>query len=255
LFIYKYTGRGDFCWGRTGEGEGSNQVAEINVDGSGNVYVGGTFEGKAEFDKKFITSLNTRDVFLVKYNTEGVIQWIKKGGSSTGENNLNAIALDSAGNIFITGSFAGTAWFDKKQLKSKGSDDLFLVKYSREGNVVWALQSGGKGNEHAQAMETGPDRTVFIAGNFNTSFSFGPSQINSTGDWDIFVLKYSSDGKMIRGAQIGGRGYDKAIGIALSGKGNIMVSGYFSDDIRVGKTLLMNPDEKGCSFIAELCDL
>jgi len=255
VFIYKYSGKGDFCWGRIGEGEGSNQVAEINVDRLCNVYVGGTFEGKAEFDKNFITSTNTKDVFLVKYNTEGVIQWLKKGGSAIGENNLSAIAVDSAENIFVTGSFAGIAWFDKKQMKSKGSDDLFLVKYSKEGNVLWAVQSGGKGNEHAQSMEVDSKGDILVAGNFTASFTFGPSDISSTGDWDIFILKYSPDGKMLGGAQIGGNGYDKAMGIALSGQGNIFLAGYFGDEIKVGNTLLKSPGKKGCSFIASLKDL
>ena len=255
VFIYKYTSTGDFLWGRTGEGEGSNQVAEINVDHSGNVYMGGTFEGKAGFDKKFIVSVGNKDVFLVKYNTDGVIQWLKRGGSAIGEDKLSSIAVDSSENIFISGSFSGTASFDKKQLKSKGSDDLFLVKYSKEGNVLWAVQSGGKGNEHSQAMELDHAGNIYIAGNFNSSFTFGSSKINSIGDWDVFVLKYAPDGKLLTGTQIGGKGYDKATGIALGRNGSLWLTGYFVHEVSFGKIILKSQDDKGAVFFALLKDL
>lgn len=131
-------------WARTGVSSGSSEVSEINVDNNGNVFVAGTFEGTAEFDKKFIISENHKEVFLAKYSSQGIIQWLKKGGSTTDGTTLSAIATDSVGNIFITGSFSGTAYFGKNQLKSKGSKDIFVVKFSNQGEEIWAVQTGEK---------------------------------------------------------------------------------------------------------------
>jgi len=252
IFVYKYTGSGDFCWGHIGKGEGTNQVAEVNVDPSGNVYIAGTFEGMAEFDKHFITSLDTKDVFLAKYNPDGIIEWLRSGGSAVGDDQLNAIAVDSAGDIVIAGSFSGTAFFNKKELVSKGSDDIFVVKYDKDGNVIWAAQSGGKGNEHSRSLEVAKNGNIYVAGEFNYSFTFNQSNIRNTGDWDVFVLEFSSDGKMMGGTQAGGLGYDKANGIAVDDSGNIYLLGYFIQQISFGNLQLSTPNQSGCAFLAKL---
>ena len=242
---------GDLCWGRIGKGEGTSHVAEINADKSGDVFVAGTFEGKAGFDKKFIESLGTNDIFLAKYSTDGEIQWLKKGGSAVGEDKLNAVVVDSSGNILITGSFSGIAVFDQKLLKSKGSDDIFLVKYDKAGRILWATQTGGKGNEHSESMITDKQGNIFLTGNFNLSFSFGRSRINHIGDWDIFLAEYSPEGKMKGGTQVGGTGYDKGTGIAVDDSDHLYLTGYFIDKVSFGDIQVDSPGKEGCAFIAK----
>jgi hypothetical protein len=254
-FIIKHDRNGNFLWAKTGASSGSSEASEINVDSNGNVFVAGTFQGVAEFDKKVIVSLNHKEVFLVKYSPQGEIQWLKKGGASSDENTLSAVATDSIGNIVITGSFSGTAFFGNKQLKSNGANDLFIVKYDNDGEVVWATQAGGKGDEIARSLEVDKSGNIFIAGEFNFSFSFGKSDIQNIGDWDVFVLKYSREGEMVYGSHVGGTGFNKATGISVDNLSDIYIIGYFSQKASFGNLALEANRKDGSGFIAKYHDL
>jgi hypothetical protein len=250
-FIIKHDGSGKYLWAKTGTCTGSTEASEISVDNDGNVYVAGTFEGTAIFDKRRIISQHHKEVFLARYSTSGNLQWLKKGGSSSEESSLSSISFDPYGNIIITGTFSGTAYFDEDFLKSNGSKDIFVVKYNKQGTELWARQTGGKGNEISRSLVVDRDGNIYVAGEFNLSFIFGESQINSTGDWNVFVVKYNRGGEMIAGSQVGGIGYNKATGIAMDDKSNIYLLGYFSRKISLSDQELETQREQGAGFIAK----
>jgi len=251
VFIIKYNNSGDIKWSTTGGGSFADESTSIAADKNGNCFVSGDFEGSAEFNRKMIVSSGKKDVFLAKYDSEGNIMWLKREGSATGDDHVSAIALDNSDNIFITGHFSGLAYFGKLELKNKGSDDIFLVKYNQDGDALWAKQTGGKGDEHARAIKLDKNGNVFLAGEFNADFTFGENNIRNIGDWDIFVIKYSNTGEMIGGTQISGAGYDKAYGIGLDSNANIYIVGFFSKTVSIGNKNLKSIDADD-GFIAKL---
>jgi len=251
IFIIKYNNNGEIIWSTTGGGSLVDESTSIVTDQNGNCYITGDFEGTAEFNKKFIESAGKKDVFIAKYNNDGNIQWLKRGGSATGDDHASAIALDSLDNIYLTGYFSGLANFGSTDLKNMGSDDIFLAKYNSNGEEIWAKQTGGKGDEHARALKLDKEGNIYVAGEFNVDFTFAENKIKNVGAWDIFILKYSNTGAMVGGTQIGGTGYDKAFGIGLDGKSNIYIVGYFSKAISIGYINLTSIDADD-SFIAKL---
>lgn len=251
IFIIKYNNNGEVLWSAGGGGNMADISTAIAADQNGNCYVTGDFEGTAELGKKIIESAGKNDVFLAKFSSDGTIQWLKRAGSATGDDHASAISLDDSDNVFLAGYFSGLAKFGSTNLKNMGSEDIFLAKYSTSGNEIWARQTGGKGNERARAMKLDKGGNVYVAGEFNVDFTFGRNNIKNLGDWDIFILKYSSNGSMIGGTQIGGVGYDKAYGIGLDNNANIFVTGYFSKEISIGNTDLNSADADD-SFIAKL---
>lgn len=251
IFIIKYNNKGEIIWSTIGGGNMADESTSLVTDANGNVYVTGDFDGTAEFNKKVIVSEGKKDVFLAKYNNDGVIQWLVRGGSSTGSAHASSIALDKSDNIYVTGYFSGQAYFGKTALKNMGSDDIFLVKYNPSGDEVWAKQTGETGDERARAIILDKIGNIYVTGEFNFKFKFCENNICNLGASNIFILKYSNSGDMLAGTQIGGAGYDKAFSIGLDDMSNIYVVGFFSKAISIGNTNLKSIDADD-SFIAKL---
>src|SRR4051812_6579458 len=77
-------------------------------------------------------------------------EWATEAGAS-GNDFCNSIAVDAAGNVFATGGFYGTVDFDPGpgvfNLTSAGATDIFISKSDSAGNLIWAKQLGGTGND------------------------------------------------------------------------------------------------------------
>ena len=100
----------------------------VVTDSSGNVYVTGGTKGGLDGN----TSAGNTDLFMLKYNSSGTKQWTKQLGSS-GRDSANAIAIDSSGNLYVTGmTFGGLDWNT-----NSGANDLFVVKYNSSGTKQW----------------------------------------------------------------------------------------------------------------------
>jgi hypothetical protein len=88
--------------------------ATLAVDGAGAVYLTGSFSGTLSFNPAGganLTSAGGNDIFVTKLDTNGAFQWAVSAGG-TGDDSGNAIAVDSFGDVYVTGSIgAGTATF------------------------------------------------------------------------------------------------------------------------------------------------
>jgi len=224
--------------GATVSNENGNSIA---VDGSGNVYITGSFQGTVDFDPGVgvanLTSVALTDIFFAKYNSSGIYQWAKDIGSTSSDVG-NAIAVDATGNVFITGYFSNTADFDPgvgtQNLTSASIQDVFFAKYTTAGVYVWAKRMGGTGTDVGNAIvldnSTGD---VFVAGYFSGTADFDPGvgtqNLLSSGLYDIFFARYNSLGNYVWAKGMGSTANDMANGIAVGDWGNVYVTGYFQN--------------------------
>jgi hypothetical protein len=102
-------------WGYAIGGAGNERSYNIAVDGSGNVYTTGFFQGTADFDPGAgsfnLTAAGGDDIFLQKLDSNGNFVWAR-GIGSTGSDTGFGIAIDTSGNVYTTGEFQGTVDFD-----------------------------------------------------------------------------------------------------------------------------------------------
>ena len=115
VFIQKLDSSGNFVWAKSFGGTGFDSGNSISIDGSGNVYTTGYFEGTVDFDSGSgtlnLTSNGNRDVFIQKLTSSGNLVWAKSfGGSST--DFATSISLDGSGNVYTAGSFRSIVDFD-----------------------------------------------------------------------------------------------------------------------------------------------
>ncbi len=135
IFIAKYSSDGSFVWANSAGSSSDDAGNSISVDGNGNVYVTGGFEGTADFDPGGgtfnLTSAGLFDIFIAKYSSDGSFVWANSVGGLSYD--LGGGWVDSSGSIYILGAFEGTVDFNPGveifNLTSAGQSDVFIAKY------------------------------------------------------------------------------------------------------------------------------
>ena len=127
MFVAKYDANGVVMWAKQAGGTGDDVGYDVNVDTTGNVYVGGYFQGTASFGNTNVTSAGADDIFLAKYDNLGNLLWVRRAGGN-GSDKANDIAVDGTGNCYVAGAFGATATFDSTLLTSYGGSDAFIAQ-------------------------------------------------------------------------------------------------------------------------------
>ena len=174
----------------------------IAVDTNGNVYVTGVC--------KVVTG-NWGDYATIKYDSAGVRQWVRRyDGPGKGGDWPTAIAVDTDGNVYVTGYSENTA----------GNEDYATIKYNSAGVRQWVRRydGPGKGNDRANAIALDNNGDVCITGVCK----------NANLNEDYATIKYSSDGvrQWVRRYDGPGKGFDYATDIAVDTDGNVYVTGF-----------------------------
>jgi len=116
LFLAKYDQQGNLVWVQNTTSSAING-AGIATDADGNGYVTGSFIGPASFGDLTLTNNAVSEIFLVKYDADGNFVWAKQSGGQA-ECAGYAVAVDSVGTCYLTGSISGIASFGGKLLTS-----------------------------------------------------------------------------------------------------------------------------------------
>ena len=239
VFVAKLDRDGAFVWARRLGGREGDRGYGVAVDGQSNVYITGTFEGRASVDPEAgtvnLTSADgTKDVFVAKLDRDGIYRWARRLGGSRDDAG-HGVAVDRQGNVYITGSFQGTADFDPGpgvvNLTSAGNADGFVWKLDSGGTFVWARRLGGSRGDAGRGVAVDEQGNVYTTGAFMDTVDFVPRpgpgavKLTSAGGTDGFVWKLDSDGTYRWVQQAGGSGPDGGAGIAVDGQGNVYTTG------------------------------
>lgn len=200
-YIAKMDAAGNFLWVRKGSG-GANDYARgygIGIDNEGYVYSNGTFSGKLTFSEQTVEATGGQydfDAYLVKFNNDGELMWIKNAGGY-GMDQGQEMFTDADGNSFVTGFFSTSAEFDELTLESEGKSDVFVAQYNWAGEVQWVKRAGGEYLDYAYGISQGnPESTsLYICGNFQETAAFDEFEVTGWGGEDMFVskLNYEND--------------------------------------------------------------
>ncbi len=198
-------------------------ASDIATDGDGNVYlvgrfkggsVGGTsYDGTTDFNpgtgsdnRTPLQSNYSGDAYLTKINADGSYAWTEILGYAAGSAFADGVAVDSAGNVYITGSYIGTMDFDPGSgtalHTTSGGYYRFVVKLHNDGSYAWMLdglaESQNSGIHRTRIKIDGNDDFYLAgtsaAGSFDFDLTADVDTITVTGGTAAYVSKYHSDG-------------------------------------------------------------
>lgn len=204
----KYKASGGREWtARYNNTENNSDFAnDIAVDRSGNVYVTGGSR----------SSTTGYDYLTLKYNSAGSQQWAARyvgPGILPGDMDdfSRFIELDSAGNIYVTGTI------------ETGSIDILTIKYNSSGQALWAMRYDHSAHSIDEPSGLAIDKAgnVYVAGNSQGSNS----------DFDIILIKYTSSGKQqwVKRYSSSGRYPEDTQDMFLGEDGSVYVTGSTND--------------------------
>lgn len=219
IFITKLDSNGTFIWSKVISGLYKENPFDIKVDMSYNVLVCGSFQGTTDFDPNSgVSTLSstmtggnyTNDGFVVKLNALGNYIWAKQFAGPN-EVSLTSIDLWNENNFYVSGYFKETVDANPNSgvqtLTSAGGLDFFVLRINPNGELIWAKQTGGAGDDIATAIAVDIYGSVYATGNYvtwsYTTQSFTPVDFNpnagtdmkaGTGINNLFVQKIKKDG-------------------------------------------------------------
>ncbi len=205
VFLAKYDSSGKFMWAKSMGGTGYDYGMGVAVDDRGNVFVTGIFEAPgADFNRGgsggALTSAGGNDVFVAKFDSQGVFQWAKAMGGA-GNDFGYAVAASRSGHAYVTGYYNGAnANFNVGGIggtvSAKGGDDIFVAKFEPNGTFVWVKSMGGTSNDIAHSVTTAHDGHVYVTGiypaagaDFNPGGSGGA--LTTAGGTDAYLVKFT----------------------------------------------------------------
>lgn len=242
-----------FEWAKQLRGLNGNQITStgfsqgnsIAVDTDGNVYSMGAFGGMVDFDPGIgsyqLNSLARSDLYVSKLDNKGNFLWSRNIGGDKDIYGLS-IALDSHGNVYITGRFTDTVDFDPGNglmTLYAVAFDAFVLKLSSSGDFRWVRQLSSLENCTGESIELDSHGFVYVAGTFMGSTDFdqfkGKEVLSPHIYKDIFILKLDPFGqfqwvKQYRNYFMGSIGNEN-INIDVDSEDNVYSTGIFLDSM------------------------
>ena len=202
----KYDGNGSQLWVAryNGPANGYDLAYALTLDNAGNVYVTGWSQG----------NFTDADFATIKYDSNGNQIWVARyNGPASGEDKASAVAVDSAGNVYVTGSSTGSS-------TGNGTGaDYTTIKYDSDGNQLWVARYNGSANKGDQASAMALDGlgNIYVTG----------SSAGSGTETDYATVKYDSHGNQLWATRYSGpaNGEDGATVLAVDISSNVYVTG------------------------------
>ncbi|MFG0283688.1 MAG: SBBP repeat-containing protein [Phycisphaerales bacterium JB039] len=206
-FLAKYDASGAVLWVRQIGTPSSEWCHGVAVDSSGNAYIAGRTFGSLGGPKPSIPS----DVFLAKYDPSGARLWVRQLGS-TSPDWCFAVAVDGAGNAYISGMTEGSLGGPYVD-----NGDAILAKYDPSGTLLWVRQLGTRGVDIAYGVATDTAGNAYISG-----WTAGGA----------LLAKYNPAGDLLWTRALGTpEGEERSRAVAVDSAGNAYISGHTSGSL------------------------
>ncbi|MFM9984712.1 MAG: hypothetical protein ACKVOK_05725, partial [Flavobacteriales bacterium] len=199
FFVTKWNDSGNLIWVKEMSPLNAGTLSGLAIDPQNRVYLTGSYSGTVDFNGGVAqaneTSAGGLDVFVCRYSTTGVFDWVKSMPNA-GDAQATAIALN-LNTIYVTGYFDGSLDTDpsagEQTLTSNGGNDIFVTRLTLAGLFDSSFALGGTGEDITNGALAYNNDTFVIGGSFSNTVDFDPDaddySLTATGVMDGFIAK------------------------------------------------------------------
>ena len=251
-YVFKADESGNIIWSDNLNGRFNFYESKgIAADANNNLFI--------DIDVEDTTYFQTDTIFseanvILKYDSFGYQQWAK--GYAVGDLYSKSIAINSQGQIIISGIFEHNPLFDTVQLYHLGTfdNDAYIASYDSSINLLWVDQHHCTGDSYLRDINIGSNNLIYFAGSFdldsliisNSNMTIQSRSTNSQGYYGV----YNSTGTLLNLDRFEGDNLNK---IELDSLDNIYMYGFSSDTINFVPFNL--PATNSGGIIAKLSDI
>jgi len=215
IFLVKYDSNGNKKWTRQMGTSKSDIAHGIAVDSSNNIYVTGETRGGLDNN----TNIGDKDIFLVKYDSNGNRNWTLQPGTDKEDAGYGITVVSN--NVYVTGVTYGG--LDSNSNAGSNSADIFLVKYSSAGVKDWTKQLGTTSEDvgYAVAGDSNSPANIYVTG--YTKGNLGTP--NNAGNSDIFLAKYYDNSTHQSTILLGSSNAEVGRSVTVNNSNNVYLTG------------------------------
>lgn len=273
LLIVKYNSNCEAQWAHsTVVAPNASTFHAVDIDGSGNVYIAGVLTGNGQFNLGNGVTVSgaaggtSENTLLVKYNSDGLVQWARSTTVAPSASALYAVSIDSSGNIYTSGNICGNGVYNfGNNVTVNGAaggttGTLVLIKYNASGDAQWA-----------RSTTTAPDGSYFWGLKVDQSGNiYGAGEIRGTSQYDfgnnvtasgtyassnLFLIKYDSSGTaQWARSTVASQNISYLCSVDTDYYGNIYVGGYITGNAQfdIGNSVAVTGGSTGFNtFVAK----
>jgi hypothetical protein len=211
-YLLKYDADGILKWTARQGTAMIDRGFSVATDNSGAAYLVGQTESRLDGQR----SSGNFDGFITKYSAQGAKLWTRMLGT-TGIDAIKDVTTDASGHVYVTGSVSGTLAGQPRI----GSADAFIAKYTSDGTMLWTKVFGTKLGDTGEAISLGSDGSIYVAGQ-----TLGSMNGASSGNYDVFLSKFSTAGVLQWTRQFGSGRADSAMDMVVGAAGGVTITGY-----------------------------
>ena len=230
-FVLKLNPAGNVQWVRTWQAGNPGNRLYLKVSNDKELIIAGTYEKKFETRDTTIFSLGRKDIFIWKFDSTGNELWIKRIGANF-DDRAGPIAIDSAGYIYLSGSFTHSIILQDTVYASQGEQDLFLIKMESDGGILWTSHLGGTQSDEMNGLSIDSSGNPFALGSFRGTIIMKQDTLSSFDrQSDILFLKFDRMGRYLWCKRFFGTSEDLGHAILTDYLEKVCILGSFTDDL------------------------
>ncbi|MCY0994941.1 hypothetical protein OV203_47880 [Nannocystis sp. ILAH1] len=240
IFLVKLDGDGEHVWSKSFNAGEHTAVQDLAIADNGDILLTGGFYGFLDLDDVGLSGNGDADIYVARFTAAGAHVWSRGIGDSVAQHGLG-IAVDAAGNSYVTGLFRGTIDPGGGPLISVGSEDIFLFKLDPAGATVWAKRFGDVGGQGANAVAVDSKGRVSITGAVNGGVDFGGGLFKEPAVFS-YLAQFDTDGAHLWSRKLCVLGYSLGQDVVVDGLDNVLVTGEYADQCELGGAPLVAID-------------
>ena len=222
-FIWKMDKHGEEEWQMSFGADGADFLQKITPSGDMGYLLSGT-SNSGTSGVKSEDSRGKNDLWLIKINAQGGIEWEKTIGGSGDDKLMTVTALDDG---YIIGATSNSPVSGEKTDKNKGGMDIWLIRMDKTGKILWQQTYGGYYNDEVKKIL--PNENGFVVLAESNSPAGEDKNLDTLGSTDVWLLQLDDSGRLLSQYVFGGESDDRATDI-LPNEGGYIITGSKQDD-------------------------